>query len=64
MALGRIQQVPRLGQSDGVSIDHANILCMSLGADHRVVDGAALASFTRTWKTLIEDPGLLLLHLK
>jgi pyruvate/2-oxoglutarate dehydrogenase complex dihydrolipoamide acyltransferase (E2) component len=36
-------------------------LQISWGADHRVVDGAALAAFSNTWKALLEAPERLLL---
>jgi 2-oxoisovalerate dehydrogenase E2 component (dihydrolipoyl transacylase) len=63
MALGKIQKVPRFGV-DGVTVEAANLLSVSLGADHRVVDGATLAGFGVAWKTLIEDPGRLILELR
>lgn len=40
------------------------IMNMSLGADHRVVDGAMLAEFAQRWKALIEEPGQMLLRLR
>jgi 2-oxoisovalerate dehydrogenase E2 component (dihydrolipoyl transacylase) len=63
MALGKIQRLPRFA-ADGVSVEAANMLSVSLGADHRVVDGATLAGFGVAWKTLIEDPGRLILELR
>jgi 2-oxoisovalerate dehydrogenase E2 component (dihydrolipoyl transacylase) len=63
MALGKIQKLPRFA-ADGVSVEAANMLSVSLGADHRVVDGATLAGFGVAWKTLIEDPGRLILELR
>lgn len=62
LALGRIQRLPRFGP-DGTTVTGVDTLTISLGADHRVVDGAALASFARTWKHYVERPGSLLLHL-
>jgi len=41
-----------------------SIMNVSLGADHRVVDGATLAGFAQSWRKLIEDPGELMLHLR
>ncbi len=40
-----------------------SVLPVSWGADHRAVDGAALAAFSATWKELLEEPDRLLLHL-
>lgn len=63
MALGKIQMLPRFA-SDGVTVEQAHVLSVSLGADHRVIDGATLANFGTHWKTLVEDPGRLLLELR
>ncbi|KAL4516579.1 hypothetical protein Ndes2437A_g00717 [Nannochloris sp. 'desiccata'] len=65
MALGKIQKVPRFTTTgNGVTVEAANIMNVSFGADHRVVDGATLAGFGVAWKTLIEDPGRLILELR
>lgn len=63
MGLGRVQLLPRLGE-DGRGVVPANVMGLSLGADHRVVDGAALAGFARYWKELVEDPGRMLLEMR
>ncbi|GAB4821346.1 hypothetical protein N2152v2_008392 [Parachlorella kessleri] len=63
MALGKIQRLPRFAP-DGASVAGADILSISLGADHRVVDGATLAGFAKAWRHFIECPGSLLLHLQ
>eukprot|EP00897_Mesotaenium_endlicherianum_P010475 jgi/Mesen1/9456/ME000627S08846 len=54
VALGMVQKLPRLDSLGQVS----------WAADHRVLDGAALAAFCRDWKALLQSPELLLLHLK
>ena len=36
------------------------IMTVTISADHRVVDGAAAAEFLRTFKSLLEEPGLML----
>ena len=71
MALGRIQRVPRFEPSTldaspatSTTVVPTHVLGMSLGADHRVVDGAALANFGLQWKTIVEDPQRLLLELR
>lgn len=63
MALGKIRKVPRLGPDDR-SIIPANVVSVSLGADHRVVDGATLGHFACAWKDLMENPGLMLMELQ
>ncbi|KAI7842438.1 hypothetical protein COHA_004077 [Chlorella ohadii] len=63
MAVGRVQRLPRFAE-DGFTVVPSSIMSMSLGADHRVVDGAALAGFASTWRQYVESPGRLLLHLR
>jgi pyruvate dehydrogenase E2 component (dihydrolipoamide acetyltransferase) len=36
------------------------ILTVTLSADHRAVDGATAAEFLRTLRTLLEEPGMML----
>ena len=60
-ALGTIR--PRLEKVDGI-ITEKNILATSWSADHRIIDGATTARFVARWKALIENPSLMLLHLK
>ncbi|KAJ0977748.1 hypothetical protein J5N97_013222 [Dioscorea zingiberensis] len=62
IAIGRIQKLPCF-DADG-NVYPASITNVTIGADHRVVDGATVAKFCNEWKTLIENPELLLLHLK
>ncbi|CAO3589209.1 unnamed protein product [Absidia cylindrospora] len=35
------------------------ILPISWSADHRIIDGATMARFGKSWKELIENPALL-----
>ncbi|KAJ1692096.1 hypothetical protein LUZ63_008794 [Rhynchospora breviuscula] len=62
IALGRIQRLPRFDE-DG-NIYPASVTNVTIGADHRVVDGATVARFCNEWKNLIEKPQLLLLHMR
>eukprot|EP00252_Welwitschia_mirabilis_P020818 TRINITY_DN5185_c0_g1_i6.p1 TRINITY_DN5185_c0_g1~~TRINITY_DN5185_c0_g1_i6.p1 ORF type:complete len:450 (-),score=94.15 TRINITY_DN5185_c0_g1_i6:188-1537(-) len=62
VALGRIQKLPRF-DADG-NIYPASLMNITFGADHRVIDGAAVARFSNRWKLLIENPEHLLFHLK
>jgi pyruvate dehydrogenase E2 component (dihydrolipoamide acetyltransferase) len=57
LAVGAAEQraVVRGGQ-----IVARTILSVTLSADHRVVDGATAAEFLRTLKTLLEEPGMML----
>ena len=60
-AFGAIK--PRLAKANN---DYTNIeiLATSWSADHRLIDGATTARFVARWKALIENPSLMLLHLK
>ncbi|TVU21166.1 hypothetical protein EJB05_30790, partial [Eragrostis curvula] len=62
IALGRIQKLPRF--DDNKNVYPSSIINVTIGADHRVVDGATLARFCNEWKSLVEKPELLLLHMR
>ncbi|EPS59214.1 hypothetical protein M569_15596, partial [Genlisea aurea] len=62
IALGRVQKIPRF-DNDG-EVYAASIMHVSVGSDHRVLDGATVARFCSEWKQFIEKPELLLLHLR
>ncbi|PON62017.1 Lipoamide Acyltransferase [Parasponia andersonii] len=62
IVIGRIQKVPQF--SDDGNIYPASIMTVNIGADHRVLDGATVARFCSEWKKLIENPELLMLHLR
>ncbi|CAL8463419.1 g2953 [Coccomyxa elongata] len=61
VALGKVREVARVGK-DG-RLEMVPRLAASWGADHRVIDGATLASFSNSWKAYVEEPERLLLHL-
>lgn len=60
-AFGAIRS--RLEKSNG-KIAEKSIMSSSWSADHRVLDGATTARFVSRWKAIIENPSLMLLHLK
>ncbi|CAI5490879.1 unnamed protein product [Closterium sp. Naga37s-1] len=61
VALGRVHTVPRFDSCGNVvPVAFMNV---SWSADHRVIDGATLAAFSSHWKSFIECPTNLLLHL-
>lgn len=62
IAIGRMQRLPRF--ADDGSIYPASVTNVTIGADHRIVDGATVAKFCNEWKVLIEKPELLLLNMK
>ncbi|KAK9792978.1 hypothetical protein WJX73_005936 [Symbiochloris irregularis] len=63
VALGRVQRVPSW-QEEGGTFLAKRVLPVSWGADHRVLDGAALANFNEAWKHLLQNPHLMLMHLR
>ncbi|XP_066299021.1 lipoamide acyltransferase component of branched-chain alpha-keto acid dehydrogenase complex, mitochondrial-like [Branchiostoma lanceolatum] len=61
-ALGKTQVLPRFNTSGEVYAAH--ILVVSWSADHRVIDGATMARYSNLWKSYLENPGTMMLHLK
>ncbi|XP_074307224.1 lipoamide acyltransferase component of branched-chain alpha-keto acid dehydrogenase complex, mitochondrial [Silene latifolia] len=62
IAIGRIQKVPHI--TDDGTVYPVPVMNVNIGADHRVLDGAAVAKFCNEWKSLVEKPELLLLHMR
>jgi 2-oxoisovalerate dehydrogenase E2 component (dihydrolipoyl transacylase) len=63
LALGRVRPLPRYDPGTG-ALARRHVMGFSFGADHRVVDGAAVAAFANTFKRLMEEPSQLLMHLR
>lgn len=74
-AIGRAAVVPRYlstlprgaggpAGGPGDPLVPASILHVSWAADHRVVDGAALARFSSAWKGLLQRPETMLADLR
>lgn len=61
MAIGRGQKLPRY--IDG-KLEHRNVINVSLGCDHRVIDGATATQFINRWKAYLENPSSMLLTMK
>ncbi len=53
LSVGAIQQVPVVKNG---AVVPGNVMKLTLGCDHRVVDGATGAAFLQTLKTLLEQP--------
>lgn len=62
IAIGRIQKVARI--TDDGTVYPLPVMTVNIGADHRVLDGATVARFCNEWKSFIEKPELLLLHMR
>jgi len=54
---------PRLEKVNGEIVEN-QILCTSWSADHRIIDGGTIGRFVAKWKEVLENPSLMLLHLK
>jgi 2-oxoisovalerate dehydrogenase E2 component (dihydrolipoyl transacylase) len=63
-AMGRIQRLPRFAEKDSMQVEEVNLMQISWGGDHRVIDGATLARFSNRWKELVENPMSMLFSLK
>ncbi|CAL1678642.1 unnamed protein product [Lasius platythorax] len=58
-AFGRAQKVPRF--DDEGHVIPAHVMSISWSADHRVLDGVAVARFSNLWKHYVENPVHLLI---
>lgn len=61
-AIGRIRILPAFGPNDSITKSHQMTVVWS--ADHRVIDGATITRFSNRWKSLLEEPEQMLIHLK
>lgn len=62
IAIGKMRKLPRFDE-DG-TVYPASVTNVTIGADHRIVDGATVARFCNEWKLLIEKPELLMLEMR
>ncbi|XP_058063250.1 lipoamide acyltransferase component of branched-chain alpha-keto acid dehydrogenase complex, mitochondrial [Anopheles bellator] len=60
--LGKTRVLPRFDAAGNVTPAH--IMVVSWTADHRIIDGVTMASFSNLWKQYLENPSLLLLGTK
>ncbi|KAF6022202.1 hypothetical protein EB796_019492 [Bugula neritina] len=61
-ALGKIQALPRYDEDDNLVKQY--IMKVSWSADHRIVEGALMARFSNLWRSYLENPSTLILHMK
>eukprot|EP01083_Nonionella_stella_P052811 139984_1 len=61
-AIGCMRTVPRYNSK--MELSPTKVLDVSWSADHRIIDGATIARFSRTWKAYIEQPERMLLDMK
>lgn len=58
-AIGKTKLLPRFDDSGNVIPAH--IINVSWSADHRIIDGVTMASFSNVWKRQLENPNLFVL---
>jgi len=61
VALGRTQKLPRF-DANGQVAERA-IMTISWAGDHRIIDGGTIARFNNLWKSYLESPQTMLLHM-
>jgi 2-oxoisovalerate dehydrogenase E2 component (dihydrolipoyl transacylase) len=67
-AMGKIHRIPCIVEDNHnhkeVKIEAVDVMNVSWGADHRVIDGATLARFSNAWKGYVENPTTMMLTLR
>jgi|SRR5690554_3935227 len=61
VALGRTQKLPRFDSNGDVVA--RSIMTISWAGDHRIIDGGTITRFNNLWKSYLEAPQTMLLHL-
>ena len=61
VALGKVQVLPRF--NDKGEVEARSIMQVSWSGDHRVIDGGSIARFCNLWKSFIEKPSNMLVHI-
>ena len=61
VALGKLQTLPRF--NDKGEVEARSIMQVSWSGDHRVIDGGSIARFCNLWKSFLENPSNMLVHM-
>jgi 2-oxoisovalerate dehydrogenase E2 component (dihydrolipoyl transacylase) len=61
VALGKLQKLPRF--NDQGDVEARSIMQVSWSGDHRVIDGGTIARFCNLWKSFLEKPSHMLVHM-
>ncbi|WNC70181.1 dihydrolipoyllysine-residue acetyltransferase [Thalassotalea nanhaiensis] len=61
VALGKLQTLPRF--NDKGEVEARSIMQVSWSGDHRVIDGGTIARFSNLWKSFLEEPSTMLMHM-
>ena len=61
VALGKLQKLPRF--NDNGEVEARSIMQVSWSGDHRTIDGGSIARFCNLWKSFLEEPSTMLMHM-
>ena len=61
VALGKLQTLPRF--NDKGEVEARSIMQVSWSGDHRVIDGGSIARFCNLWKSFLEKPNNMIVHM-
>ncbi len=61
VALGKLQTLPRF--NDKGEVEARSIMQVSWSGDHRIIDGGSIARFCNLWKSFLEEPSNMLVHM-
>jgi 2-oxoisovalerate dehydrogenase E2 component (dihydrolipoyl transacylase) len=62
VALGKLQTLPRFNAAG--EVEARSIMQVSWSGDHRIIDGGAIARFCNVWKSFLEQPTNMLVHMR
>jgi len=61
VALGKLQVLPRF--NDKGEVEARSIMQVSWSGDHRIIDGGSIARFCNLWKSFLEKPSNMIVHM-
>jgi len=61
VALGKLQTLPRFNAAG--EVEARSIMQVSWSGDHRIIDGGSIARFCNLWKSFLEEPSNMLVHM-
>ncbi len=61
VALGKLQTLPRFNAQG--EVEARSIMQVSWSGDHRVIDGGTIARFCNLWKSFLEKPSNMIVHM-